>query len=80
MHARIGKWGNSLALRIPRSVAAELGLSFDTAVELSPRGNELIVAPVRPPRTELERLLEGVTAENRHGEVDMGSPVGGEVW
>lgn len=80
MHARIGKWGNSLALRIPRSVASEAGLSFDATVELSLRDNELVVALAGPPRSELERLLEGVTEHNRHGEVDTGRPVGGEVW
>ena len=80
MHARIGKWGNSLALRIPRSVANEAGLSFDATVELSLRENELVVSLARAPRTELERLLAGITDANRHGEVDTGPPVGGEVW
>ena len=80
MHARIGKWGNSLALRIPRSVANEAGLAFDATVELSLRENELVVALARPPRSELERLLANVTDDNRHGEVDTGRPVGGEVW
>ena len=80
MNARTGKWGNSLALRIPRSVAVEAGLSFDAGVELSVRDNELIVALAKPPRDEMGRLLEGVTEHNRHGGVDTGPPVGGEVW
>ena len=80
MHARIGKWGNSLALRIPRSIANEAGLSFDATVEISLREKELVVSLARPPRTELERLLVGVTDANRHGEIDTGPPVGGEVW
>ncbi|MCY3840369.1 MAG: AbrB/MazE/SpoVT family DNA-binding domain-containing protein [Gammaproteobacteria bacterium] len=80
MHARVGKWGNSLAIRIPRSVANEAGLSFDATVELSLRENELVVSLAKPPRTELERLLAGVTDANRHGEIDTGAPVGGEVW
>ncbi|MCY3624268.1 MAG: AbrB/MazE/SpoVT family DNA-binding domain-containing protein [Gammaproteobacteria bacterium] len=80
MQARIGKWGNSLALRIPRSVANKAGLSFDATVELSLRKHELVVSLAKPPRTELERLLADVTDDNRHGEVDTGRPVGGEVW
>ena len=80
METRIGKWGNSLALRIPQPVAAQVGLSFDAAVKLTPRGEELVVSVIKQPDTQLEDLLAGVTEGNLHGEVDSGPAVGREVW
>lgn len=80
MKTRIGKWGNSLALRIPQPVAAQVGLSFDAAVELTPRGEELIISVIKQPRTQLDDLLTGITENNLHGEVDSGPSVGGEAW
>ena len=80
MKATIQKWGNSLALRIPKAVAAELGLARDSRVYLTMAKKTLVVtpAPKAPPR--LEDLLEQVTSDNIHGEADLGSPVGREVW
>ena len=80
METRIGKWGNSLALRIPQPMAVQVGLSVDAAVELTPRGEELIITLIKQPRTQLEDLLSGVTESNRHGEVDSGPSLGGEAW
>ena len=80
MEVRIGKWGNSLALRIPQSLATRVGLTFNSAVELIPRGEELVIAVVKPPDTELDVLLAGVTETNLHGEMDTGPAVGGEAW
>ena len=80
MEARIGKWGNSLALRIPQSLATRVGLTCNSAVELIPRGEELVIAVVKPPDTELDVLLAGVTETNLHGEMDTGPAVGGEAW
>ena len=80
METRIGKWGNSLALRIPQSVAARVGITLNAAVELAPRGEELVVSLLQRPGTELEDLLARVTEENLHGEVETGASVGGEAW
>lgn len=80
MKTRVQKWGNSLALRIPKAVAAEAGLCEDAPVELSLYKGKLIVRPLAPPPLTLEQLLEGVTNENLHGEWDTGPAVGREVW
>ena len=79
MQARIGKWGNSLALRIPQSLAAQVGLRLDATVEMTPRGEELVIALVKLPDSELDLLLAGVTESNLHGEVDTGPAIGGEA-
>jgi antitoxin MazE len=80
MKTRVQKWGNSLAVRIPKSFAAEVGLHADAAVELSLVEGKLVVQPLAPPPLTLEELLRGVTDENLPGEWDTGPAVGKEVW
>lgn len=80
MRARVGKWGNSLAVRIPRAFAEEIGVDEDTEVEMTVTDEALVVAPVRVRRYALENLLERVTEENLHDEVDTGRSVGREAW
>lgn len=79
MLARVQKWGNSLALRVPKALASEVGLEENSQVELKLVGETLVVTPVKPQWT-LDELLAGVTEENVHGEVDWGPSVGAEQW
>ena len=80
MIAKIQKWGNSLAVRIPKPLAKEAHLSSDAEVELSVRRGKLTVARsrTRPRRFRLADLLAGVRASNVHDEVGFGRPVGRE--
>jgi antitoxin MazE len=80
MKTRVQKWGNSLALRIPKSFAEEAGLHADAAVELSLEGGRLVIQPIAPPPLTLDQLLRGITDENLPGEWDTGPAVGREVW
>lgn len=80
MESRVQRWGNSLALRIPKPLAAEVGLKDNSAVELFLRDGRLIIVPVVKPKVSLERLLSQVTEKNKHHEVDTGAAVGGEAW
>lgn len=80
MKTRVQKWGNSLAVRIPKAFAAEAGLREDAAVELSVIDGSLIIAPLAPAPLTLAELLRGITAENLPGEWQSGPAVGKEVW
>jgi antitoxin MazE len=80
MRTRVQKWGNSLALRIPKSFAAEAGLHADSAVELKLVDGTLVVHAITPPPLTLEQLLRGITDQNLPGEWDTGPAVGKEVW
>lgn len=80
MHSKVHKWGNSLALRIPRAFALEVGLREDAAVEVSVRQGRLVVAPLKVPTYELDDLVAGITRRNLHGETDFGPAVGREAW
>ncbi len=80
MKTRVQKWGNSLALRIPKSFATEAGLQENAPVDLSLVDGKLVVQPVAPQPPTLGELLRGVTDQNLHGEWDTGPDVGREVW
>ncbi|NLF14061.1 MAG: AbrB/MazE/SpoVT family DNA-binding domain-containing protein [Anaerolineaceae bacterium] len=80
METRVKVWGNSLALRIPKRMAEEVGLYEDSQVELRLEEGKLIIVPVSEPEYELDLLLAQVTPENRHGEVATGQAAGGEAW
>ena len=80
MRAHVQKWGNSLAVRIPRPLADQAHLSQGSLVEIKLVENRLQIEAVAPQAYTLEGLLEEVTSENRHGEVDTGAARGKEVW
>lgn len=80
MRVQVQKWGNSLALRIPKSFAAETELSLGSDVDLTIEDGRLVVTPLSKPKHTLEELLARVTPENRHDEVDTGPSVGAEAW
>jgi antitoxin MazE len=79
MRSRISKWGNSLAVRIPKHIGAEIELAEGTEIELSVHNGSIIITPVSS-NYHLEDLVQGITAENRHTETDWGTPEGAEVW
>jgi antitoxin MazE len=80
MKTRVQKWGNSLALRIPKSFATEVGLQRETAVEISLAEGRLVVMPISKPKPTLQQMLAKITRANLHHEVDTGNAVGNETW
>jgi len=80
MKTRVQKWGNSLALRIPKPFAVEIGLDRDSTVEMSMIDGKLVIAPVIEPALTLEHLLAQVTKDNLHTETEIGPAVGQEAW
>ena len=80
MHSRVQKWGNSLAVRIPKAFALEVGLGPDDPVDVKVLEGKLVVEPTRTKTYSLDALLSKVSKRNRHGEVDFGPAVGREVW
>ncbi|MBE7538042.1 MAG: AbrB/MazE/SpoVT family DNA-binding domain-containing protein [Opitutaceae bacterium] len=80
MKTAVQRWGNSLALRIPRAYAAETKISEGSEVELSLKSGALIIRPLVRRRHALADLLKGVRASNRHDAIETGQAVGREVW
>ena len=80
MRVQVQKWGNSLALRIPKPFAEDTEVQEGTIVDLSVAEGKLVVAPVRKKKATLQQLLAKVHRSNLHGEIDSGPAVGQESW
>ncbi|MDO8578590.1 MAG: AbrB/MazE/SpoVT family DNA-binding domain-containing protein [Dehalococcoidales bacterium] len=80
MKTCVQKWGNSLALRIPKSFASEVGLQKESPVEISLVDGKLVITPVTKPGPTLKQLLAKITKNNLHHEVDTGAAAGNEAW
>jgi antitoxin MazE len=80
MKTQAQQWGNSLAIRIPKTYARELGLAVGLEVDLEVKSNKLVIVPTRRPHYKLRALLAGVKKSNRHAETDWGAAAGQEVW
>lgn len=80
MQTKIKKWGNSLALRIPKSFALNANLRQDELVDLSIEKERIIITPIGDKEYSLDELLESVSESNLHGEFDTGASAGKEIW
>lgn len=79
MNSRVQKWGNSLAVRIPKTLADEIGLREDSPVDLALDGGALVIVPRPDGALSLDDLLAGVTDGNLHPEKETAA-AGREVW
>ena len=79
MHVQIQKWGNSLAIRIPKSFAKEVHINQGSYVDLKTSEGKIIAEPIEF-EYSLEELLSHVSKENIHKEIDIGEPVGREIF
>ena len=76
---QVAKWGNSLAVRIPAAYAREIGAKDNSKAELTVENGRLVLTPVNQvPRFELDALIEQISDENRHPEIETGTAVGDE--
>ena len=79
MQTKIQKWGNSLAVRIPKAFVKEAHVAYGTSVDLTVDDGKIVIDPHRQPEYRLEDLLKGVTKRNVHAEVETGEAVGREI-
>ncbi|UEM07560.1 AbrB/MazE/SpoVT family DNA-binding domain-containing protein (plasmid) [Skermanella rosea] len=77
MRTEIAKWGNSLAVRLPKRIIEQAGLTEGAAIELAVESGAVVLRPARP-RYTIDELLAGMTPENQHESFDDG-PVGHEL-
>lgn len=80
MRTQIQKWGNSLAIRIPKVFADAAHWQQNSPVEMSIVDGMLVIKPVSEIEYTLEAMLAAVTPENIQQEVDWGEVVGKEAW
>jgi antitoxin MazE len=76
----VTKWGNSLGVRIPSILAKQIELTEGMQVGISVVDGKLVIQPDRRRKYTLDELLDGMTPDNSHPEIEMGEPVGNEIW
>lgn len=80
MRIKVQKWGNSLAVRLPKAFAREARLSYGTEAALTVEKGKIVIESQSEPEYSLEDLLKGVTKGNLHTETDTGDAMGREAW
>lgn len=80
MRTILQKWGNSLALRIPKSFAAEIKVCAGHPVDLRVSKGRIVVAPITATEYQLDNLVAAINRKNRHHEAATGQRQGREVW
>lgn len=78
MTSKIQKWGNSLGIRIPKSIIEKANLSENSEVEIENKDGAIIIFP-RQKKLSLDTLLSEITKDNLHQESDD-EVEGREVW
>lgn len=78
MTVALKKWGNSIALRIPKDIARTLDVDNNSLMELDIHDGVLILRPKK--ENVLETLVSQINSENLHREIDTGESVGNEEW
>jgi antitoxin component of MazEF toxin-antitoxin module len=73
---KVRKWGRSLAILIPRQFAARRNIRVGTVIDLE---TVKVLKPTRR-RYKMSELMAKFKPEHRHGEWDIGDPVGKEIW
>lgn len=73
----IRKWGSSLAVRIPKAIAEQWGVSEGSAIEMDAGDGQVVM---RKRKYDLADLLARVTVDNLHPEQDTGEAAGNEEW
>lgn len=80
MQTKIQKWGNSLALRIPKTFASDAKLENNSLVNITLTDGQIVIEPIEQSEWTLEELLSGINENNLHSEVDTGEVTGNEIW
>jgi antitoxin MazE len=79
MKTTIQKWGNSLAIRIPKNISKDTRVSEGSNIDIIVENGKIILSPSSR-EYSLKELLKNVTSENIHSEISTGDYVGGEIW
>ena len=80
MHLTVQKWGNSLALRIPKVVAQQINVRKGSHMDMSLVENKIILSSSDVQKYQLKGLLKKVSKANLHKEFSWGKPLGKEAW
>ena len=77
VRSHVARWGNSLAVRIPKPVAEQWGVREGSSVEMDPRDDQLVM---RKKTYDLSEMVARMTPDALHSEVETGPAQGEEEW
>ncbi len=77
MDTTLTKWGNSMAIRIPKAFIEEIGVSEGDSINLKLDDNKIIISKNK---LNLEDLLSSISPEKIHKETSTGNIIGKEIW
>lgn len=88
MQMTIKKWGNSLATRIPKTIADSIGLHYEQNVEIEAVEGKIVITPIKKSQRKeyaLDDLLskcdaQSVRLNDEEREWLEAAPVGKEIW
>jgi antitoxin MazE len=80
MKTQVARWGNSMAVRIPKAVAEAAKLRPGDHLELAVEGSGVVSIRKKKGTPKLRDLIREITPENLHAEIDWGGPEGEELW
>lgn len=78
MDAVIRKWGNSLGIRIPSTIAKEISIGEGSHVDIVDIDGKIVIRPKN--KYDLKEMIKGIKKSNIHEEIDSSGPLGNEVW
>ena len=78
----VSTWGNSHAVRIPKIMLENLGLSANDIIDISMTENSITIKPSKAKRSRktLAERFEGYDGDYQPEELYTGMPVGSEVF
>jgi antitoxin MazE len=79
MKSVVKKWGNSLAVRIPKNISKEILVTEGSNINIKVENGNIILSPSQK-EYSLKDLLKNITEKNIHSEISTGNHVGGEIW
>jgi len=80
MRAKIQKWGNSLGIRLPKSVTVEAHLVEGSEVDITAAGGQIVITQASTKTYVLSDLLASYPDRKAPKEEEWGAPVGSEEW
>ena len=79
MQAQVLKWGNSLAVRIPKAIADDAQLQLGDPLEIAVAANGVVQIHRVGEVPTLAQLVAQITPENRYAEISPGPEIGREA-
>lgn len=80
MTTKVQKWGNSLAVRLPKELADRFSLYQGSSVVISDDNKSIKIKPTKERELTLKEMVRKINKHNRHELIDFGPPVGKEIF